>query len=158
MELKRPGDPSGVGAQYLTSERQAFQADRLPRAPITKGMRAKTLCEVRELSPNQRISWHAHPTPIKMGTHADIMIELAPEGEGHTRLTQTILMHQPELLFAFFHRFKGVTPEKAYAQWQASLNNVKLILEEPAPSAAHSADPATLEQDLETATAAPDRN
>jgi hypothetical protein len=93
-----------------------------------------------------------------MGTHADITMELAPEGEGHTRLTQTIQMHQPELLFAFFRRFKGVTTDKAYTQWQASLNNVKLILDESAPTTAHRANSATPGQDHETAAAAPDRS
>jgi uncharacterized membrane protein len=130
MEQVRPGDSKGIGTQYRTFERQAFQADRQPRAPLSKGMRGTTLCEVRELIPNRRIAWRAHPLPWKMGTQAELAFELAPHPEGGTTLTQTIHMQIPHLVMAVMGRLAGAGPGKAQAQWQASLQNIKAILEE----------------------------
>ena len=130
MELKQAGDSSGVGARYLTSERQALQSDRKPHERIANGMRAKTMCEVRELVPNRRIAWRANPHPVKLGVSANIAMELEPAGDGRIRLTQTIAMRQPKLMMSFAKRFMGMTEEKVKAQWQASLDNIKLILEE----------------------------
>jgi uncharacterized membrane protein len=135
MEQQRAGDANGIGARYLTFERQAFQADRKPRGPMpAKAFKGKTLAEVRELAPNRRIAWHSHPVP-RMRIWADIAFDLAPEGNG-AKLTQTIRMHQGWLPLQLFARlaFKS-TPaameEKARAQWAASLQNIKTILEEP---------------------------
>jgi uncharacterized membrane protein len=135
MEQQRAGDANGIGARYLTYERQAFQADRAPRGPMpAKAFKGKTLAEIRELVPNRRIAWHSHPVP-RMRIWADIAFDLAPEGNG-TKLTQTIQMHQGWLPMQLFSRlaFK-TTPagmeEKGRAQWAASLQNIKSILEEP---------------------------
>jgi uncharacterized membrane protein len=143
MEQKKAGDAAGVGATYLTFERQAFQADRPPRGPLpAKAFKGKTLAEVREKSPNRRLAWHSHPVP-RMGVWADIAFDVAPDGHGGTRLTQTIAMHQAWLPLQLFARlaFK-TTPAameaKAQAQWQASLNNIKALLEHASPEHAGS--------------------
>ena len=135
MEQRKAGEAGGVGAQYLTFERQAFQSDRQPRGPLpTKAFAGKTLAEVRELVPNRRIAWHSHPVP-KMGISADIAMDLAPADHGGTRLTQTIRMHQAWLMVQLFSRLMFKTnpagmEAKAHAQWDASLRNIKAILEE----------------------------
>lgn len=136
MEQRRPGDHRGVGAVYRTYERQAFQADRPPRGPMpAKAFKGTTECEVMELVPDRRIAWRAHPVPVGMGTHAELAFDLIPLGPDRTRLTQTIHLHQARLPQQIFARlvFK-TTPSgmeaKARAQWQASLDNVRAVLEE----------------------------
>ena len=137
MEQKKVGDAAGVGATYLTFERQAFQADRAPHGPMpAKAFKGKTLAEIREKTPNRRLAWHSHPVP-RMGVWADIAFDFAPDGQGGTRLTQTIDMHQAWLPLQLFAKlaFKSSPAEmeaKARAQWQASLANIKAIIEEPA--------------------------
>jgi uncharacterized protein YndB with AHSA1/START domain len=136
MERVHDGDETGVGARYLTTERQAMQADRKPRATLTKGMVVKTMCEVRELRPNRRIAWHAHTVPKAIGLYADLDFELAPTEDGRTRLTQHYRFHQPAPMVFMFKLIYGKNlVEKGYAQWQASLHNIKAILEEKSGAA-----------------------
>lgn len=131
MEQIRAGDSAGVGARYLTTERQAMQADRRPREALTKGMRVKTICEVRELTPNRRIAWHAHTAPKATGLYADLDFEFAPTDAGGTLLTQHYHFHQPAPIGFLFRLMYGRDiAEKGYAQWEASLRNIKMILEE----------------------------
>ncbi len=136
MEQKQPGDQRGVGAVYRTYEIQAMQSDRAPRGPLpAKGMKAATECTVTEKFPNRRIAWKAKPAPVGMGVHASLAFDLQPGQNGGTRLTQSIEMHQPWLINQMFARvsFKS-KPEaleaKAAAQWQASLDNIKTIMEQ----------------------------
>ncbi len=142
MEQRAPGDARGVGAVYRTFERQAMQADRAPRGPLpAKAFKGTTECEVVELIPNQRIAWRAHPVPIGMGTRAELAFDLAPRPDGGTQLTQTIHMHQAWLPLQLFSRlvFKtnpAAMETKAKAQWNASLRNIKAVLEEGQPSTA----------------------
>ena len=133
LELIRPGDSAGVGARYLTFERQAMQADRKPYEPLTRGMRVKTICEVRELTPNRRIAWHAHTAPKAMGLYADLDFELVPTADGGTLLTQHYRFHQPPVMVFMFKLMFGSNIEaKGNAQWDASLRNIKAILEQAA--------------------------
>jgi uncharacterized protein YndB with AHSA1/START domain len=133
MEQIRTGDSTGIGARYLTTERQAMQADRKPYEQLTKGMRVKTLCEVRELIPNRRIAWHGHTVPKAMGLYADLDFVLAPTMDGGTLLTQHYRFHQPPFMRFMFTLIYGSDLEaKGHAQWQASLHNIKAILEQAA--------------------------
>lgn len=127
LELLQAGDATGAGARYLSHERQAFQSDRTPRGPIEKGMRAKTICYVTELQPHRRIAWRAHPTP-RQGVSAQLAFDLEPLGDSRTRLTQHIVMRMA-FVWQPLMRLMGATPEKAHAQWQASLCNIKEIIE-----------------------------
>jgi uncharacterized protein YndB with AHSA1/START domain len=136
QELLKPGDARGVGAVYLTHERQAFQSDRQPKQPITKGFKGKTICEVRELEPNRRIAWHSHPKP-RMGISSDWVIALAPAEDGGTQVTQRCRF-QENAFARLLSKAMRMTPEKAAAQWDASLRNIKLVLEEDAGGARHS--------------------
>jgi uncharacterized protein YndB with AHSA1/START domain len=130
QELLKPGGADGVGAIYLTHERQAFQADRQPRQSLTKGFKGKTICEVRTLEPNRRIAWHSHPKP-RMGVQSDWSIDLAPAEDGGTLVTQAC--HFQENAFArLLSKAMRMTPEKAEAQWNASLRNIKQVLEQDA--------------------------
>ena len=136
MEQIRVGDSTGIGARYLTIERQAMQADRKPYEQLTRGMRVKTLCEVRELTPSRRIAWHAHTAPKAMGLYADLDFELAPAADGGTLLTQHYRFHQPPILvFMFKLMFSSNVEAKGNAQWDASLRNIKAILEQAADGA-----------------------
>jgi hypothetical protein len=98
-------------------------------------MKGLTECTVTALEPNTRIAWKAHPIPVSMGVHAELEFELQANGAGGTKLTQRVDMHQPWPVLQIFSRFAFKTNpsgfrEKADAQWQASLNNIKAILEE----------------------------
>lgn len=131
MEQVRVGDSTGVGARYLTTERQAMQADRRPREALIRGMRVKTMCEVLELKPNRRIAWHAHTVPKAMGLYADLDFELTPTADGGTLLTQHYRFHQPApAVFLFKLMFGRDLETKGSAQWEASLRNIKIMLEE----------------------------
>lgn len=130
LELIHPGDASGVGARYRTVERQALQRDRRPLAPLTRGMRVVTICEVRELTPNRKIAWHAHSSPRVLGLYADLSFELHDQ-DGGTRVTQHNHFHQPDLVARLFRlRFGDDVVQQGRAQWQAGLENIKLVIEE----------------------------
>jgi uncharacterized protein YndB with AHSA1/START domain len=131
LELLQPGDSRGVGARYRTIERQAMQHDRQPFAPLTKGMRVVTICEVRELTPHRRIAWHAHTSPKTLGMYADLSFELESINDGTTRLTQQYRFHQPDMMVGLFKLIYGRDlDQKGYAQWEAGLVNIKSILED----------------------------
>lgn len=142
MEFRNPGNAAGIGAVYRTYEKQAFQTDRPPRGAMpAKAFNGVTECEITELRPSSRIAWKAHPAPVGMGIHAEMAFDLAPLDGGRTRVTQTIAMHQPWLMLQLFSRLVFKTnpagmEAKAQAQWQASLDNVKAVLEESPASAA----------------------
>jgi uncharacterized protein YndB with AHSA1/START domain len=130
MEQIRAGDSAGVGARYLTIERQAMQSDRKPREALTRGMRVKTMCEVRELMLNRRIAWHAHTVPQAMGLFADLSFELTPDADGGVLLTQNYRFHQPGPMVLLFKLIFGRDiAAKGFAQWEAGLSNIKAILE-----------------------------
>jgi hypothetical protein len=70
-----------------------------------------------------------------MGTSAQLAFDLEPLDAERTRLTQTIRMRQswlPSQIFArlVFKMDLAAMERKGAAQWQASLNNIKAILEE----------------------------
>ena len=128
LEKVREGDSHGVGTQYLTYEKQAFQANRKPYEPIKQriALPAKTMCEVRDLAPNQRIAWHAHMVSDPK-TYADWEIDLASDGNGGTRLTQRV-----DYRFGPMPGWVGVLlfiEKRAHRQFDAGLQNIKLILE-----------------------------
>lgn len=137
MELIKPGSADGIGAVYKTYERQAFQSDRAPKGPMPeKASKATTECEVTELKPNSRIAWKAKLTPKSMGVNAKLSFELSANDDGGTHLTQHILLHQPwvvaKIVSPLMFRTKSDEMQsKGRAQWQASLDNIKRILEEP---------------------------
>jgi uncharacterized membrane protein len=129
LEQVHPGDSDGVGAVYRTAERQAWQTDRAPRGPLTQGVAGATMCELVELVPNRRIAWRSWaPVPgVKhVGTYA---FELASDGNGGTRLTQASALEDNWLGDIVSRLLFKTTPAKARAQWEASLRNIKTILE-----------------------------
>jgi uncharacterized membrane protein len=129
LELTRAGDSSGVGATYRTAERQDWQTDRAPRAPLTRGVAGATMCEMVELIPNRRIAWRSW-APVPGVKHAGAYaFELSSDGNGGTRLTQSAALNDNWLGDIVSRLVFKTTPEKARAQWQASLSNIKTILE-----------------------------
>jgi len=129
LELVQAGDSSGVGAVYRTAERQAWQTDRAPRAALTRGVAGTTMCEMVELTPNRRIAWRAWaPVPGVKHTGA-YAFELASDGNGGTRLTQSAALEDNWLGDIVSRLMFKTTPEKARAQWDASLRNIKMLLD-----------------------------
>jgi uncharacterized membrane protein len=132
LELVQPGDKSGVGARYRAVERQIWQTDRRPHEPLTAkyGKTGDFMCEVRELVPNRRIAWHAwapYPVVKHLGDYA---FELASDGNGGTTLIQRSSLTDNWAGLLISRLVFKTTPEKARAQWAASLKNIKAILEE----------------------------
>ena len=119
-----------MGAQYLTYERQAMHPDRQPFEPLTQGMAAKTMCEVQELIPNQRIAWRAYMVP-KTGLRSNLSFELTPTTDGGTLLKQAIFFHLPAPLALMFRlRYGGGLDRKMSTQADTGLRNIKTILEQ----------------------------
>ena len=143
IEPQQPGDAAGVGARYLTYERQALHADRLPHQSLADrgGVAEKSLAEVRELVPHRRIAWHAHSVP-RRNIRVDIAFDLTPAPGGGTIITQRIAMRLslPALLLArlFLRVGPAELQSRSEAQWHASLQNIKTILEQ---YAAHGGTP-----------------
>lgn len=129
LVVVRSGDPAGVGTVYRTAERQDWQADRQPRAPLTRGVPGDTMCEVTELMPNRRIAWRSWAPVPGVRHEGAFAFELAAAGEG-TRLTQSASLSDNWLGDKVSRFVFKTTPAKAHAQWAASLRNIKQILEE----------------------------
>lgn len=129
VEQVRGGDSQGVGAVYLAYERQALQADRRPGEALMRGLEAKTQSTITEIVPDQRIVWKAHTLP-KTGMYATWWFELAATPDGGTMLSQGTYFHQPSpMAFIFSLIFRGDLLVKSYAQFDASLKNLKIVME-----------------------------
>ena len=90
------------------------------------------MCEMRELVPNRRIAWHAW-APVPGVKHlGDYAFDLASDGNGGTILTQRSSLTDNWAGFLVSRLVFKTTPEKARAQWDASLRNIKVVLEETA--------------------------
>jgi hypothetical protein len=125
VECLEPGN-DGVGARYLTYERQAFQNDRAPNAPVKKtAMPAQTVCEVTALLPNQRIAWTASMRGMS-SMRADWEFCFEPIGDAATRLTQSCAFHVGPVPKGMGGLLK--LEQKSMSQFDASLRNIKLIL------------------------------
>ncbi len=128
MEQVGAANANGVGAIYLTHERQAFQNDRAPNAPVRKmAMPAQTVCEVTALEPNQRIAWKSSMRGMS-SVYADWEFCLEPDGANATRVTQRSAFHFGPVPEGMGRLLK--MDQKAVSQFDASLNNIKLILEQ----------------------------
>lgn len=125
-----PGSPDGVGRIYRTVERQGWQTDRRPYAQITSGVPGDTMCEIRELSPNRRIAWRSWAPVPGVRHEGEYAFELAPAPGGGTTLTQSASLHDNWLGDLVSRLVFKTTPGRARAQWQASLENIKTILED----------------------------
>lgn len=133
LVLVQPGDASGVGAVYRTAERQAWQADRAPRAPLTEGVAGTTMCEVLELVPGRRIAWRSW-APVPGVRHEGMYAFELAHATGGTRLTQTAALADNWLGDIVSRLVFKTTPARACAQWAASLRNIKAVLEERTPA------------------------
>ncbi|HEX5689275.1 MAG TPA: SRPBCC family protein [Roseiflexaceae bacterium] len=131
LELVQQGDGNGVGAVYRTAERQAWQTDRAPRAALTRGVAGTTMCEMVELDMNRRIAWRSWAPVPGVKHEGAYAFELASDGNGGTRLTQSAALEDNWLGDIVSRLLFKTTPEKARAQWDASLRNIKVVLEHP---------------------------
>jgi uncharacterized protein YndB with AHSA1/START domain len=129
LKMVRPGDATGLGAVYRTAERQGWQSDRRPGEPLSRGVPGDTMCEVTELTPPRRIAWRswvAIPGVVHQGDYA-FDLAAAPGG---ARLTQSIRLYDNWLGDIVNRLVFRTTVAKAHGQWAASLQNIKLILEQ----------------------------
>lgn len=124
MEQVREGDSTGVGARYITHERIEFPPKNGGKAK-TSSMR--TLCEVRELVPNRRIAWHAHPIP-RSGS-AELSFDLTPTPDGGTRITQTVQEYYPLPVETMIRLLYNVTEDGIRTQLDRGLLTLKETLE-----------------------------
>jgi uncharacterized protein YndB with AHSA1/START domain len=134
IDMEQPGDAVGIGARYLTYERQGLQDDRQPHQSLAEreGIVEKTLAEVRDVVPNRRFAWHAHSVPRK-NIRADIAFEFAPAAGGGTTITQRITMRMSLAAVLLARLLLRVGPTelrtRMEAQWEASLRNIQAVLE-----------------------------
>jgi uncharacterized protein YndB with AHSA1/START domain len=139
VEKIQEGDGLGVGAQYRAVERQSWQTNRKPREPLTSGQQENSLCEVQELVPPHRIAWNARSLSKMGAVNAEYAFGFAPDPEGGTWLTQTASLHSSKAAdFRYRLVYKTTQEEfeqRARAQWEAGLENIKQILEEFSSSA-----------------------
>jgi hypothetical protein len=93
-------------------------------------MAAKTICEVQELIPNQRIAWRAYMVP-KTGLRSNLFFELTSTADGGTLLRQAIFFHIPAPLALMFRlQYGGELDRKMQTQADTGLRNIKTILEQ----------------------------
>jgi uncharacterized membrane protein len=140
LEQVRKGNSLGVGAIYRTYERQAMQSNRQPGEALLNGLDAKTLCEITEIIPNKCIAWHSHTLP-KTGMYADWRFEFSSAPNGGTIVTQRTLFHQPGIMALLF---RGNLHAKSSAQFDASLRNIKVVLEGQPASASPTSSPVAI--------------
>lgn len=129
VEQTSPGDASGVGAEWRVYERlNVFsQGSHESRFKNGTGLAKR---EVRELVPNQRLTWHTHPVP-KVGVSADFTFEVEPDGQG-TKVTQRVQVNVPGLVDAVGRLVAKNLDAKQQAQWQAGLAGLKQLAESAA--------------------------
>jgi uncharacterized membrane protein len=125
VERKKAGDASGVGAAY-----RVYEHLKLP-GKDKAGLAER---EVRELVPNRRIAWHAHPVP-RMGVSLDCAFEFERDGDG-TRLTETVQVNMPAIVDKMQHAVFRSLDDQQRAQWQENLARIKANVEQGAPAAA----------------------
>ena len=128
LELIQPGELSGVGAQYRSVPGPRASTGQPPHRKVAQRLQARPVVEVQERSRPRRIAWEARVAP-RLGLRAEWAFDLTPHGEGQTTVTQTLVLHQPALFDWLWQRFGAV--EKARAQWQQSLRQLKTVLEQP---------------------------
>jgi uncharacterized membrane protein len=131
LSVVEQGRADGSGRVYRTAERQDWQSDRKPYEALSRGVPGDTMCKVLELIPNRRIAWHSWAPVPGVRHEGDFAFELEAV-PGGTKLIQTVRLSDNwlgDLVSRFVFK---TTPEKAYAQWQASLRNIQHILEEHA--------------------------
>jgi uncharacterized membrane protein len=128
LTATKPGAADGTGTIYRTAERQNWQDSRKPFAPLTEGIAGDTFCQIVALIPYHTITWRSW-VPYPGVTHAgEYQFQLNAVSDG-TQLTQQIYLYDNwigDLISR--HVFKTTEP-KAFAQWQASLMNIKRIME-----------------------------
>lgn len=124
MEKVRDGDGRGVGARYITHERVEFPPKDGGKS---RSSTMRTMCEVRELVPNRRIAWHAHPIP-RLGS-AELSFDLAPTMGDGTRITQTVREYYPLPIALMIRLRYNVTEDGIHQQFDRNLLTLKETLE-----------------------------
>jgi uncharacterized membrane protein len=133
IEQVKPGDATGVGAEYRAYER----LDWLSRSGDNKSEKSHQAGvsdrEVRELVPNRRVAWHSHAVP-RMGVTMDYAFELVADGDD-TELTETVRLNSPGVMDALQKVVLPKLDDKQRALWRADLERIKHQVEKLAPVA-----------------------
>ena len=97
VEKMKEGDSSGVGAEWRIHE--TFDLFSLgPAGSDVKKGTGLVKRVVREVVPNRKVEWHAHPIP-RLGVTADYLFRVEPE-RGGTKVTQQVTFNVPGVLDA----------------------------------------------------------
>lgn len=94
MERIADGDADGIGARYMTHERLEFAPTTGWKRHLNVKKTARTQCEVRALTPGERIVWHARPVP-SLGGRADLTFEFQDLDGGGTLIRQHVTEYYP---------------------------------------------------------------
>ncbi len=89
------------------------------------------MCQVLELTPHRRIAWHSWAPVPGVRYEGEFSFELEMT-LGGTRLTQSARLNDNWLGDLVSRYMFKTTVAKAHAQWEASLRNIKLVLESAA--------------------------
>jgi uncharacterized protein YndB with AHSA1/START domain len=128
MEKVAEGDINGIGTRYMTHERVDFPAEGGWRSRIARLSSARTLCEVRELVPGQRIVWHARPVP-RVGGYADLSFDLEDGTDGGTIVLQRVFESYPRPIAFALRVGYNVTEDGIRQQLDRTLDVLKTYLD-----------------------------
>jgi uncharacterized membrane protein len=136
VEQTKPGDASGVGAEWKVYEQLGLfalgQGERDPKHLTGLAKR-----EIRAVVPNEKVSWRTHPVP-NVGIGADMTFEFAAAANG-TQVTYRVDVDVPKLMEKVTKVILSNLDSRQQAQWTASLEQLKVVAEAHAPAYAATA-------------------
>jgi uncharacterized membrane protein len=122
-----PGDANGIGRKYLAIERVDFSGSGGLFAKFAKRTSGRTESEIRELIPDKRISWYAHPIPNVGG--ALLTFDFAPNNSGGTTVVQTINERYPWHISLLMRVITNFSEQGAIRQFEQGLARLKIALD-----------------------------
>jgi uncharacterized membrane protein len=97
VEKTKEGDSSGAGAEWRIHETFDLFSFGLAEPEAKKGT-GLVKRVVREVVPNRKVEWHAHPIP-RLGVSADYLFQVEKDGKG-TKVTQQVIFNVPGIVEA----------------------------------------------------------
>jgi uncharacterized membrane protein len=97
VEKMKEGDTNGAGAEWRIHETFDLFSLGLKEADVKRGT-GLVKRVVREVVPNRKVEWHAHPIP-RLGVTAEYLFRVEPE-RGGTKVTQQVTFNVPGIVDA----------------------------------------------------------
>jgi uncharacterized membrane protein len=97
VEKMKEGDRNGAGAEWRIHETFDLFSLGLKEADVKRGT-GLVKRVVREVVPNRKVEWHAHPIP-RLGVTAEYLFRVEPE-RGGTKVTQQVTFNVPGIVDA----------------------------------------------------------